>query len=106
VRDQVGGVTLRGAGVLPGRRRPLWATLLCGGCKHPFTGNAHSVPVWRDLPCCRNCWRRVNLIRRSANLPEWDTPEDAWPGTDPDRVRDEIPRSRHPGLIVPGITDR
>jgi hypothetical protein len=102
-RAQVGGITLRGAGILPGRRRPQWTRLRCGGCRHAFTGNAHTVPVWRGEPCCRNCWRRVNLTRRSANLPEWDTPEDAWPGADPDIVRDVIPT--HNGcLIVPGVT--
>jgi len=104
MRGQVGGVTLRGAGILPGRRRPHWVRLCCGGCRHAFTGNAHSVPVWKGSPCCRNCWRRVNLVRRSANLPEWDTPEDAWPGADPDQVRDVIPTHRGGCLIVPGVT--
>jgi hypothetical protein len=106
VRAQVGGNTLRGAGILPGRRRPVWVRLRCGGCRQRFVGNQHSVPVWQDLPCCRGCWRRVNLIRRSAGMPEWDTPEDAYPGADPDQVRDVIAPARHPGLIVPGITDR
>ena len=101
---QLGGHTLRGAGILPGRRRPLWTVLRCGGCGVRFTGNAHSVPVWQGHPCCRSCWRRTNLARRSANMPEWDTPADAWPGADPDQVRDEIPRRA--GLIVPGVTDR
>jgi len=101
---QLGGHTLRAPGIHPGRRAPLWATLRCGGCGHRFVGNAHSVPVWEGLPCCRNCWRRANLIRRSAGWAEWYTPEDAYPGANPDQVRDEIPHTRG-RLHVPGITD-
>jgi hypothetical protein len=102
---QRGGHTLRGPGIIPGRRPPLWVPLTCGGCKTGFVGNAYTVPHFKDAPACRSCWRRLNLILRSANMDEWDTPEDAYPGADPDQVRDEIPRVRHPGLIVPGITD-
>lgn len=103
---QRGGHTLRAPGIHPGRRPPLWAEVHCGGCGLCFTGNAFTVPRAHGLPFCRNCWRRLNLVRRSAGMDEWDTPEDAYLDADPDQVRDEIPRTRHPGLIVPGITDR
>lgn len=85
-----GGHLLRPIG---SRRPPLWVSLRCGCCGIEFVGNAYSVPQFRDAPACRGCWRRLNLFRRQANMPEWDTPEDAYPGADPDQVRFEIPRS-------------
>ena len=36
-------------------------------------------------------------------MDEWDTPEDAYPGADPDQVRDEIPVAG-PRLFIPGFT--
>lgn len=84
-----GGNLLRPIG---SRRAPLWVSLHCGCCSGEFVANAHSVPQFRDAPACRSCWRRLNLFRRQANMPEWDTPEDAYPGADPDQVRDVIPK--------------
>lgn len=101
---QRGGHTLRAPGVHPGRRAPLWVALHCGGCRIGFTANAYSVPHIRGAPACRGCWRRLNLIRRSAGMDEWDTPEDAYPGADPDQVRDVIVPAHMPGLYIPGIT--
>jgi hypothetical protein len=75
--------------------------LRCGGCGSRFTGNAYSVPQYRDAPACRGCWRRLNLLLRQANLPEWETPEDAYPGADPDQVRDEIPAPARPRIVLP-----
>jgi hypothetical protein len=87
---------IRGGRLLvPGRvdrhRQPLWVPLHCGCCGSRFEANAYSVPQFRDAPACRGCWRRLNLLRRQANMPEWDTPEDAYPGANPDEVRFVIP---------------
>lgn len=76
---------------LHARRTPLWVDLRCGCCGTGFVGNAYSVPQYRDVSACRGCWRRLNLLRRQANLPDWDTPEDAYPGADPDQVKYVIP---------------
>lgn len=71
-----GGHLLRPVG---SHRAPLWVSLHCGGCGGEFTGNAHSVPQVHGWPACPSCWGRLNLFRRQANMPEWDTPEDAYP---------------------------
>lgn len=60
------------------RRPPLWVRLRCGGCGTRFTGNAFTVPQWRDAPSCRGCWDRLNLMRDQANLRPWETPPDAY----------------------------
>lgn len=52
---------------------------------------------FRDAPRrAAGCWRRLNLFRRQANMDDWTTPEDAYPGTDPDQVRFEIPQAGSP----------
>jgi hypothetical protein len=86
-----GGHLLGPPGVAHLHRAPLWVSLRCGCCGTRFEANAYTVPQYRDAPACRGCWRRINLLRRQANLDEWDTPPDAYPGADPDQVRDEIP---------------
>ncbi len=97
--SQRGGHTLRPAGAQAGRRAPMWVSVSCAGCGSPFTANAYTVPVLGNPdtgggPACRGCWRRLNLIRRSANMPEWDTPEDAYPDANPGEVRDQIGQVR------------
>lgn len=62
---------------------PIWVQLSCGGCSRGFTGNARSVPQWRDAPCCPTCWARINDARRRLGLLPWDTPADAY--VNPDR---------------------
>lgn len=84
-----GGHLLRPIG---SRRTPLWARLVCGVCGIGFEANAHSVPQIDGRPFCRGCCRRLNLLRRQANMAEWDVPEDAYPDADPDQVRDVIPQ--------------
>jgi hypothetical protein len=88
------------------RRKPLWVALRCGGCRSRFVGNAFTVPQYpgdavERSPACRACWRRLNLLLRQANLPEWETPEDAYPDADPDQVRDEIPSPVRSRIILP-----
>lgn len=58
---------------------PIWVPLSCGGCGTPFTGNARSVPQWRDAPCCPTCWGRINDLRVRVGMQPWDTPADAYP---------------------------
>jgi hypothetical protein len=96
-----GGHLLGPPGVHHLRRAPLWVQVTCGCCGIGFEANAYTVPQYRDAPACRSCWRRLNLFRRQANLDEWDTPEDAYPGADPDQVRDEIPTVAHPRVRLP-----
>lgn len=104
---QLGGHLHRAPGVHYGSR-VLWLDLVCAGCGCGFTANGYSVPVLGNPdtgggPACRGCWRRLNLMRRQANMPEWDTPPDAYPGANPDEVRDVIAPAKHPGLHLPGI---
>lgn len=58
---------------------PLWASLRCGGCGQPFTGNARSVPQWNGHAACPTCWDKVNGLREQLGEPRWDTPADAYP---------------------------
>lgn len=62
----------------------LVARLTCGGCGKRFDANPHRVPMFGTetagrWPCCAACWDRLNALRRQANMPEWDRPEDAYP---------------------------
>jgi hypothetical protein len=58
---------------------PIWVQLRCGGCAGSFTGNARSVPQWKDVPACPTCWQRINDLRVRVGMPPWDTPVDAYP---------------------------
>ena len=58
---------------------PIWVQLHCGGCGQLFTGNARSVPQFRDAPACTGCWDRINTMRTQAGLPPWEAPDDAYP---------------------------
>jgi hypothetical protein len=57
---------------------PIWVQLRCGGCGAGFTGNARSVPQWKDQPACSTCWQRINDLRIRIGLSPWDTPVDAY----------------------------
>lgn len=60
----------------------LLARVRCGGCGQPFDANVRTVPQWRDQPCCRTCWDKVNALRLRAGLEPWEAPVDAWPPPD------------------------
>lgn len=61
---------------------PLWRALCCGACSHAFTGNVRSVPQFGDRPVCPRCWARLNRMRAALGFGPWDTPADAYPGSD------------------------
>jgi hypothetical protein len=64
--------------ILPGEP-VFFARLKCGGCADWFDGNPHTVPNFRALPCCRNCWDLLNALRVQANMEPWDRPDNAYP---------------------------
>lgn len=68
---------------MPLHLAPIWVALTCGGCGRGFTGNARSVPQWKDAPACPACWDRVNGLRVQLDLPPWDCPVDAYPTKEP-----------------------
>ena len=57
----------------------LLVSLVCGGCRGEFEANAYSVPKFKNVPSCRDCWNLINTRRAQLDLPAWEAPADAYP---------------------------